>query len=281
MPVNVRRYVKKTTLPKRRRRRPEVVVRSKFKKEREYKALAVIAALIVVGGIGYGTWWGWQKTTHFLFTSPFFEIRSIEVSGMKNIAEKEIQTLLPFRVGDNMVRVWFSAPGAALKKAKPELKSVSITKTLHSVKVEVNERIPIARVFENGANLGIDGDNQPFPLRGSWAEEGVEILPEVAVAVSSDRKKLMFFIETLHRDQSSFYAEIRCFKWEHADTIVMQTKKGVNIYWGPPQPAVISEKMVQLAKVKEDALHRASQGLEYINLCYVDDGRVIVKPAKL
>jgi hypothetical protein len=54
-------------------------------------------------------------------------------------------------------------------------------------------------------------------------------------------------------------------------------KDGKEIFWGEPAEKKLQPKMKMLNRIIEDSKKRFS-GLEYINLYYFDDGRVLVKP---
>jgi cell division protein FtsQ len=232
----------------------------------------VLAAACITAGR-----WGYVRASDFLFNSGYFEIRTIEINGLSTVSRTEISSLLPFREGDNLFSVWLGAAERNLRKCKPELKNISMRRTWHGVTVSVEERVPVAYVTVGGIRCGVDADNVPFPLHSHWVNDIHLKLPEIVVKEDAERREVLEFIALLGLHGREVYDQIVRFSVQPKDTVVFDLKDGTQVLWGPVENKSFKPKLEKLAQVKGDALKRFNR-LEYINLCYFDDGRVVVKP---
>jgi cell division septal protein FtsQ len=255
-----------------------VVLRSNLRRERDYKIknlFKLLFVLVLFAGIVFGAYKG---AYHFVFDSGYFEIRNIEIKGLKNVTESEILALLPFRAGDNMCTFWSSIAENDVLNSKPELKDVCITRKWHRVSVEIAEREPLAYTVVNSVKLGVDNDNRPFALRGGWIKAvGQAALPEIVAANDADRKLVIDFIQLMKIQAGELLSGVSSIHVEPIDNLVLVMKDGKKIFWGEPAEKKLQPKMKMLNRIIEDSKKRFS-GLEYINLYYFDDGRVLVKP---
>jgi len=256
-------------------RRPRnVVLRSKFKMERKQRIRRISQIVLTLGLSALSLWLLWTLVNGFLFTSDIFRIRKIEITGNRNVSENEIVALLPFRDGDNLFKVSLSEAEDDVQQCKPELKSITMHRRWHRILIKVRERQPVACITMNGQRLGLDEDNVPFPLRGKWARAP---LPEVVDTQDSDRPEVLRFIALFAPAAKDLFSHIVKLSAEPGDNIDFETDQHLKVYWGKVDPDSIRQKLKRLAQVIEDAKTRFA-GIEYINLCFFADGRIIVKP---
>jgi cell division protein FtsQ len=176
-----------------------------------------------------------------------------------------------------MLKVWLSPVEKNLRKSKPELKNINISRGWKKVKIEFEEREPIAVVKVKDRLCGVDKDNIPFPLRGKWILDSSEKLPRINVDDTAFRQDVLDFIGTVKLKAEKLYDNISCVYTEPSDTVVFVQRNETKILWGTPNKSGFNDKLGKLYMIQADAAKRFS-GLEYINLCYFDDGRIIVKP---
>jgi len=264
---------------RRSRRRPlrrykPVTLRSKLKQERRKKLGKLALYGIAAGFIVLAGWRAWKAANQFLFNSECFRIRVIDIRGTKNVAQSEILALLPFREGDNIFKPLLSETEGNIRQCKPELKDISIRRGWKKIVVDLEERQPVACLMLDGQRLGIDDDNKPFPLRGKLVKEE---LPEIVNKNDAERKEILEFIRMFAPEAKALYPQVARFGMESVNDIVFEFKDGAKVFWGPPEKNKLKAKLRRLNQVMEDARSRFAT-YEYINLCYFDDGRVIVKP---
>lgn len=256
------------------RYRQRVVTRSKFRFERRKQATKVFLFLLIAGLIGTISWWTYRGVTDFLFRSENFKIQKVEIRGINNLSQSEILALLPFRNGDNIFSFDASDVEAEIARSKPELKNIDVGRGWKKVTVSVEERRPVAFVNIAGERLGLDADNKPFPLRGSWAKE---FLPEITRAAENERRTLLSFIRALVPKAKEYSAGVLKFDLEPVDRVILVMKDGSKVFWGPYESSKVEPKLKRLTQVLEEAQSKF-QAIEYINLSFFDDGRILVKP---
>lgn len=269
-PTKKRRYTPSA------RYRQNVATRSKFKFERKQKATKALLYLLAVGLVGTLCFWTYKGVTGFIFNSEYFKIQKVEVRGIKNLAQGEITTLLPFRNGDNMFSVDLSDCEDNIAKVKPELKKVSINRGWHKIVVTVEERRPVACFTLAGTRLGLDNDNKPFPLRGNWAKE---FLPEIMSPLEQERGTVLSFIKAFPPKAKDYFSGIIKFYVQPVDRVILEMKDGSKIYWGPFERSKVDIKLKKLLQVLRESSGKYSV-LEYVNLSFFDDGRILIKPRK-
>jgi cell division septal protein FtsQ len=256
------------------RRYKRVTLRTKVKQERRKKILWFFAAGLMLGAVCFGGWQAKKSLTTYIFNSKTFVIKEIEIRGNKNVSKSEIMALLPFRPGDNLFRLWLSSAEKKLSGCKPELKNIKISRGWHKVVVEFEEREPLACVVAGGQRFGLDRDNKPFPLRGQLIERA---LPQVIASSEKDRGKLLEFISVFAKTAQNVFPRAERFYFQAHNSVAFDLKAGPSVYWGEFEPEKINTKLKRLDQVLEDSKKRFSN-LEYVNLFYFDDGRILVKP---
>ena len=250
-----------------------VILRSKFKQERNHQWAKRAMVMVLVAGLCLGGWWTYRTVSHFIFCSDCFVIRSIVVRGGKNVTQSEIRALLPFRVGDNLFAVQLGAAENNIRQCKPELKTIHISRRWKSVIVTMTERVPLAVTTIDGQRLGLDEDNIVFPLRGHLDQVP---LPEISSAAPDMRIEMIQFIKALSREAQDISPKIQWVSLE-ANDLVLGLSGGTKILWGPMDPVTFTGKLRRIRQVFADGTTRF-HALEYVNVSYYDDGRILVKP---
>ncbi len=251
-----------------------VTLRSKLKQERRLQAGKYVLYLAVATIVLYGGWRTWTATTHFFSHAEYFQIRTIEVKGGKNVTQSEIAALLPFRPGDNIFRLWASETENNIQQCKPELRRISIRRGWRKVTVQLEERQPVACVVEKGQRLGLDAENALFPLRGKLVHQ---FLPEVTANNEDDRREVLAFVQAFSREAGELYPQIAKLGLESVNDIVFEFKDGARVFWGPLEKDQLKPKLKRLEQVMADAKNRSVE-VDYINLCYFENGRILVRP---
>ncbi|MCX5778820.1 MAG: FtsQ-type POTRA domain-containing protein [Elusimicrobia bacterium] len=251
----------------------KVTLRSKFKQERYHQWGKRALVLAIVAGVGVGGWWAYNALSRFVFCADCFVIRSIEVRGGKNVTQSEIRALLPFRVGDNMFRIGVSEAENDIRQCKPELKSIHISRRWKSVVVHIAERIPLVTMAVGAQRQGLDEDNIPFPLRGRLSPAS---LPEISAAEPDMRLGMLQFAKTLSRSAGDIFAKTQWLSLD-GDQLIVGLAGNTKILWGPMDAGAFSGKLQRMRQVLADGAARFSD-IEYVNLLFFDDGRILLKP---
>lgn len=261
--------------PKRRpiRYTSRVTLRSRFKQERSHRWARRALWLALAAGICAGASWAYGSASRFLSSSPSLSVRAIDVRGGKNVTASEIRALLPFRVGDNLLKIDIAAAEHSIRNCKPELKDISISRSWKGMTVTIAERAPVAALTIDGQRLGIDGDNVPFPLRGHLAQAPV---PDMTAAAPEMRLEMLRFVAAISREARDIAPRVRWISFE-ANDILFGLAGGPKVVWGPVEPALFAGKLRRLREVIADGGKRFS-GIECVNLSYYGDGRILVKP---
>ena len=254
-------------------------MRSKFKPSRPLPIGNIIKFLFIAGVIVGVSFWGYRAANNFLFKSDIFTINRIDIYGLENITKSEILALVPFRPGDNMFKVWLSTVEKSLEKNRPELKNVSISRRWKAIRISLEERKPLGFLVVNNQKLGLDHDNKPFALRGHWASEPETKLPLILAQDVPSREQIIEFIESLRKTDEGLYKKLEFLNVEALDSIVLKIRGGYKVILGPLEKNTLKKKLNKLFQIQEDSEKRFLK-IEYINLSYFDDGRIVVKPLK-
>jgi hypothetical protein len=132
----------------------------------------------------------------------------------------------------------------------------------------------VACITINGLRLGLDDDNKPFPLRGPLFKEA---FPEIMSQDVDERARLLRFIKVFAPSAKELYPKIVRLACAHANDVVFDLNDGVRVFWGPLEEEKIAPKLAKLNQVFTDSRKRFP-AIEYVNLFFYDDGRIIVKP---
>ncbi|MDR1662867.1 MAG: FtsQ-type POTRA domain-containing protein [Endomicrobium sp.] len=245
-----------------------------FRNKKIRKIFKIFLYLVFFGGIAYGLYFGINELLNIAYKSDKIVIKDINIVGAKNITKAEIKELLPFKIGDNLLKVKLSEAEAEIKKLKQELKNIVINRRWQKIKIKLYERTPEAFIVQNGEIRGIDFDDKPFPLRGFMSEMKI---PKIVYKSDEERKRLLDFIKRFKFICDGFLDNILEMRINNTDDIIFVTADSMTIIWGEEMPEHLSNKFKKFRKVYGDAISRFKQ-IEYLNMNLYSSGRIIVKP---
>ncbi len=104
-------------------------------------------------------------------------------------------------------------------------------------------------------------------------------LPEIVSKDDAGRKEVLDFIKIFAIKAKDIYPKIVRFYPEPVSDVAFDLDDGMKIYWGGSDEGTISRKLKKLNQVLFDAGERF-KAVEYVNLCYFENGRILVKPKK-
>jgi cell division protein FtsQ len=228
--------------------------------------LALLCFLVYAGG---------KKLVGYAYASESAIIKEIDVIGCKNVTKAEIKELLPFKVGDNILKINLSEAEDKIMEVKPELKGISINRRWQKVRVKLYERSPEAFVVSGKDVLGIDFEDKPFPLRGFMS--GMKI-PTIKYRNETERSSILKFIKIFKPVCDDFLDNIAEIKYSNSGDIVFTTYDGTVIYWGEERPEHMTRKFDKLLKIYADAATKYKE-IELIDIGFYESGRAVVRPA--
>lgn len=265
------RYNKRRT----NKRRYRVTLRSKIKKERRKRFGTLVLFILSISVLSGIIWYGGKSAYNIIINAECFKIKNIDISGCKNITKSEILALLPYRKGDSVLCLSFNNIEKSILEYKSEIKNISIRRGWKRLIVKVVEREPVGLVKVNNKLMCIDYENKTFPIRGHLIDES---LPEIVYTTENERMEILKFMRLLKTEAKDIYRDIVNFSLE-SNGMVFKLKDGLKVFWGIPDKTEIGLKLQWLNRVLNDARSRF-QGVEYINLIFINDGRIIIKPKK-
>ena len=254
------------------------VVRTEYSHSRSHKKnkkiLKFFLYLLLLSILVFSVCFGVKKLLDIAGKSYKFIVKNIDVVGTTNITKAEIKELLPFKIGDNLLKINLSEAENEIKNLKPELKNIIINRRWQKVKVKLYERTPEAFIVHDDVMQGIDFDDSPFPLRGFMSTMKV---PKITYNSRDERKQLLDFIERFKVVCGKFLNNIVEMKFENTGDIVFIMDSNTKVFWGKEVPEHLSSKFRKFQKVYIDAMAKHKQ-LEYIDMTFYSSGRAIVKP---
>ncbi len=212
----------------------------------------------------------------YLYDDNRLFIDNIEVIGCNNVTETEIKNLIPFKVGDSMLKICLSDTRKQLQEQKPELKNISLTRNWKEKKIIISleERTPEVFIFKDGKKIGLDFDNKPFPLRGKMFDMSI---PVMTYSNEQEKESLLNFFKQFKTYMKDFVPKITNIKYGEVEDVILNMD-GKTVCWGQIQYKKTKEKADKLKTVLKD-LSDKNVNARYIDLCLIDDNkdRVIVK----
>jgi cell division protein FtsQ len=231
-----------------------------------YAALFVFFPVLVYSGV--------KKLINLAYESDKMIVKDIEVVGTKNVTKTEIKELLPFKTGDNLLKINLSKAEEEIKRLKPELKNITINRSWQKVKIRLYERTPEAFVMRGDAVFGIDFDDNLFPLRGFM---GATKVPKLFYRSDVERKKLLSFVKSFKPVCDDFLSDVSEMKFSGTGDVIFVTRGNTVIFWGDTRQDVLAYKFNRFQKIYTDAISKYKH-IKYIDMTLYDFGRVIVKP---
>ena len=243
-----------------------------------FRTLSPVLILAVVCTAFFYTY---KFTVSKIYASDMLLVENIEVTGCNNVTATEIQKLMPFKIGDNLLKINLSRAQKEIQKYKPELKTVSIFRNWKnkSVSIELMERKPEAFIYQDENLLGLDFDDAPFNLIGNMINMQVPIL---RYNTAEERTELLNFIRVSKPYLTDFISKIKEIKFEEMNNnIVFITNEGTKIYFGKAKRNEIEKRIIKMKKIINDSKDKFD-GLEYIDMTYLDipksKNNVLIKP---
>jgi cell division protein FtsQ len=220
-------------------------------------------------------YFGGKKLLDIAYESEKMIVKDIEIVGTKNVTKAEIKELLPFKIGDNLLKINLSEAEKEIKKLKPELKNIVISRRWQKVNIKLYERTPEAFVIHNNVIFGIDFDDTPFPLRGFM---NTMKIPKITYVSNDERKQLLDFIKKFKIVSGEFLDNISEMKFSNTGDIIFIMNSSTTVFWGDEIPEHLSHKFRNFQKIYVDATAKYKK-IEYIDMTLYCAGRAIVKPA--
>ncbi len=230
--------------------------------------------MILLCAVCFLVYLGGKKAVSYAYAADSMAVKDIEITGNKNITKSEIKELLPFKIGDNILKIDLAEAEKEIMKVKPELQSISINRRWQKIRIKLYERTPEAFVAGEKDMMGIDFEGQPFPLRGFMS--GMKI-PVIVSKNGEERTELLKFIKTFKPVCKDFMDNISEIRFSNSGDIVFMTNDGALIYWGDERSEHTLHKFDKFRKIYVDAMAKHKQ-IEYIDMTFYDLGRAVVKP---
>jgi cell division protein FtsQ len=197
------------------------------------------------------------------------------ITRTKNITETEIKEILPFKIGDNFLRINLSKSELEIERLKPELKNVVINRGWRRINVNFCERIPEAFIVSSGKMFGVDFDNKPFQLHGLM---NMIKVPKIFYKSNSERIKLLNFIKRFKIICNNDYIKnILKIKFNDEKDLIFVTRDNVYVIWGKDTQECMASKFRKYKEIYSNAMSKYKL-LEYIDMSLYDFGKIIVKP---
>lgn len=249
------------------------------KKKNKKKILKFICKSFLLICLIIGITYLYKYSVAYLYANEKFFIDTIEITGCQNVTESEIKQLIPFQIGDSLIKVDLSSSEKELAEYKPELKNVSMNRKWKEKKVLISlqERLPEVFIYDIDKNkIGLDFDNKPFNLRGEMFNMQ---LPILLCNNEHERENLLNFFKKIKFYLSDLVPEMEDLKYGEVEDIILTMKGKTKIYWGLPKDNKIKEKSEKLLAILKD-LSKKYDSIDYIDLSFLDDNKdkVIVKP---
>jgi cell division protein FtsQ len=243
--------------------------------KRGRKPVKLFVCLLLFALLCFLIYLGVQKLAGCVYAAESITVKEIDVLGCKNVTKTEIKELLPFKIGDNLLKIDLSEAENKIMEVKPELKDISINRRWQKVRVKLYERTPEAFVLSGREVLGVDFENKPFPLRGFMS--GMKI-PTIIHKTEEERGDILKFIKAFKPVCGDFLDNISEIKYSNSKDIVLKTYDGAVIYWGDERPENMAHRFDKFQKIYVDAAAK-HKGIEYIDMTFYELGRAVVKPA--
>lgn len=249
-------------------------VRSGRSKKKQKASFRIILYTVICILVVFGMYIMCKKFMNIVYRSNIMIIKDIAITGSKNITKTEIRELIPFNIGDNILKINLSQAEKEIKSLKPELKNIVMRRAWHKVKIKLYERTSEAFVENNGELLGIDFDDITFPLRGFMREDKV---PRINYKTDKERKQLLVFVKRLKNTGVGFLSDILEINMSSTGDIVFVLNSNTIVFWGDDVSEQLCDKFKKFQKIYVDAIAKY-KNIEYIDLTLYSLGRVIVKP---
>lgn len=256
------------------RRRQKVALR---KSHLRYRWGALLHSFWVVGRWGLAAALAvWMVgTLHLVWRdADWFKVRRVMVDPE---APANLAQALPVKTGDHLFGFSPNETGLALERKFPGLSEVSVRRWWDgSVRVSVEKRKPVARMFDGEKWLGLDAQGVLFPLTepgDSWMG-----LPVYAGAAGRRAVPVIQFFAALKETEIPWTKRLVKFRAASSSHIFLYLEDGTPLYWGglPEEERLLRQKARRLERVLQDEM--LAGGVAYAR--FVDNTRIAVKLKK-
>lgn len=219
-----------------------------------------------------GIWcWGINKVYWFVNRSDYFKVSDILLTPTTNCPDQEIIQAAQIKIGSRIFDFSKKDVEEKLKEYFPVIKKIKIKRFLpNKVKLEIEERQPIAKIKVGTNWQGVDKDGNFFPLKD------VNNLPEISgVEQKEEQLKIIAFVEAVLMQENKWYNKIVKLMWDATyQDLVFFLPEGIKIAWGKVnlENRDWQKEFDYLAAVMNDLLQKQSK-IKYINLRYWNEGR--------
>jgi cell division protein FtsQ len=243
-------------------------------RNKDRKNIKLFFCIVLYVFFVFFVFFGGKKQINLAYESDKIIVKDIEIIGAKNVTKTEVKELLPFKIGDNLLKINLSKTEDEIKRLKPELKNIVINRSWQKLKIKLYERTPEAFVMCGDEVFGIDFDDKPFPLRGFMSAAKV---PKLFYRSNGERKKLLRFVKSFKPVCGDFLSDISEMKFDDAGDIIFVTRGNIVVFWGDGGQEVLSHKFNKFQKIYDNAISRYKQ-IEYVDITLYCFGRAMVKP---
>jgi cell division protein FtsQ len=181
---------------------------------------AVIAAVLVVGALGFLAW--------VVFFSSLLAAETVKVEGAKTVSAHEVAAAAAVPVGTPLVRVDLAKIRASVAKL-PAVSSVAVRRSWpHTISIAIKERQPVASVQRAGDWWDVDAHGVVFREVGAKARG----LPVIVVKRSAGDDLVTAASGVAAALPPGLVAQTRRITAESLDSVTVHLKDGGTVLWG-------------------------------------------------
>jgi len=235
--------------------RRRIRLKTKIEKGRKYKNIVVWTTLIL--GTSFLLSIAVNKTSKYLLTSSYFNVKSIEIKGNNIIQKNSILEYLNL-YNKNIFKSKLNKYELQLKEKFLAVKDVYIRRRIpNRIVVNIIERIPLAEYKAFDKRIGIDEYLKLFVLPGSYA-----ILPKISENLNEENKAACIsFLKNVIG--FPIYKKIKAVTSTATDDVIFFLEDNCKVCVGMPDN--IDFKINYLEKVFSD-LETKGKKAEYVNM---------------
>lgn len=204
---------------------------------RRWRPYLVVALVLVV--VVTGTW--------LVFYSSVVTVRGVEVVGNTSVSAQRIRAAARAPIGTPLARADLAAVRARVE-AIPEVRSVAVSRAwLHTVRIEVTERTPVAVVSRDPGTpgAGLQAVDLSGVLFGSYRSDPDD-LPLIRTSPDVSSEVLAEAAEVVTSLRADIAAKVRFVDVTSIDKITLLLTRGPKVQWGSAED---SEEKAQVLAV--------------------------------
>lgn len=195
---------------------------------------SLLIGVLVLAVLVTGVW--------LVFFSSVVTVRGVDVVGNRTVSSAQIERVARAPIGTPLARADLSAVRARVE-AIAAVKSVSVSRSwLHTIRIEVTERTPVAVVSRGAGLQAVDLDGVLF---GSYAAEPKD-LPLIRTSPGVTAEVLAEAAKVVHSLRADIAAKVRYVDVASIDEITLRLSHGPKVQWGSAED---SEEKAQVLAV--------------------------------